>query len=62
MQCLECNSDLEVDDQVDTSTVDSSVIYENFKCTNDECQKHFIIEFHPVDAIEISSFLNIEGC
>jgi hypothetical protein len=53
MQCPECNSDLETDDQIDTASVDPTVIHENFKCSNDDCKKHFVIEFHPVDITEI---------
>ena len=53
MQCPSCNSDLEVDEQVDTGSVDPDVIHENFKCSNDECKKNFTIEIHPVDIAEI---------
>jgi hypothetical protein len=53
MQCPSCNSDLEVDEQVDTSVIEPEIVHENFKCSNDDCNKHFVIEFHPVDITEI---------
>jgi hypothetical protein len=53
MQCPVCNADLEQDDQIDTTVIDADACTHNFKCTNDDCAKHFEIEFHPVNTIEI---------
>lgn len=53
MQCPSCNCDLEQDDQVDTGSVDSACIIQNFKCTNEECKKHFEIEFSPINCNEL---------
>ncbi len=53
MQCPECNSNLEEDDEIDTSVIDADSCQINFKCINEDCAKHFCVEFSPIDITEI---------
>lgn len=55
MQCPSCNNSLEVDDSIDTANVSPECIIENFKCSNEDCGKHFEIEFSPINCVEIPS-------
>jgi len=53
MNCPECGGSLEIDDEIDTASTYPESITENFKCSNEDCGKHFEIEFTPISISEI---------
>jgi hypothetical protein len=53
MDCPVCNSSLEEDSDIDSGNTDSTCCTHNFKCTNEDCAKHFEIEFTPILITEL---------
>lgn len=51
--CLSCNSELiEDDDENDSSIISIDSCEINFKCSDEACDKRYIVEFHPCDLRE----------
>lgn len=52
MNCPKCGSELEEDGDHDNTVVEADSCHHDFKCTNEDCQRTYTIEYRACEITE----------